>query len=990
MNTPPPSSRHDLTPGSLVMIRGEVWRLQAVEMDNREACLTCVGVDGITKDQIAVFSAALENVVQIDPTEIELLVDKSSGFEDAKLHLEAAFRSSPPAGAAPLVLGKAAIDDLLFQHVPVERALSQPRARLLIGDDVGLGKTLEAGLVASELALRRRARRILVVSTRAMLAQFQKEFWTRFSIPLARLDASAIKRMRARIPAHYNVFDQFERAIVSIDTLKRDLGIRTALEQCHWDLVIIDEAHNAAVRGKNSSGSSLRARLARLLSRRADSLLLLTATPHDGSQASFSSLVQMLDPTRIPNAEEVTREDIADLVIRRFRTTPAVKADLQTHVPQRALIPRSFPLTAEEDEAYRMIAEMQLDMDGVRGKALQLFRTTLAKAMFSSPMACLETVGARIRTITRTGRGTEQDIASLEALGSQLQNINGSNFAKYQDLLQHLREQRWSPKDPRDRIVIFSERLKTLSWLEEHLKRDLGLRDDQIGRVDGAAAESDERMQKLLEDFGQKPAPVRILLASDMASEGLNLHFHCRRLVHFDLPWSLIRFQQRNGRIDRYGQDRQPLVTYFIGESSHPKVRDMWVLDRLVARDEAAQQGVGDPAVFLGTGDPDAEEEVVADVIAGGGGGASLDALMDANAAGKDDRAGASGDLDALLFGEYDDTTDAAHDAPRLGDAQRPPRLFADTFSYVATAMTRLARPDVGLLKAAPKVNSTDRVIRLPLPDTMKAGESFGYSAATEVDERYMPREALTGGEIALTDRSRTINAAIDAAKFDERAWPDIQYLWDVHPIMDWVNDGVRQLFGRRQAPLVRVPSGLETGECAVLMHSSVTNRRGAPLVDAWGVVRVLREDALNVRVGAVEDAEVFLNGLGFAGPMPNQGGGSPEAARDVLAPAVDRFQEHFYALQKARQAELGAVRDQHMERLERLRGRFEHQLTLDFGDAQDAPKNAQERRAQNRRARRAADVEQMFSDWEEWFAETSDLMTDPKAFVDIVAVFQG
>ena len=743
MNMSSPSESHRLTPGSLVMIRGAVWRIQAVDVDSREACLTCVGVDGITQDQVAVFSSALENVVRLDPTEIQLVADPSGGFEDTKLHLEAAFRSSPPIGPAPLVLGKAAIDDLSFQHVPVQRALSQPRARLLIGDDVGLGKTLEAGLVASELALRSRARRILVVSTRAMLAQFQKEFWTRFSIPLARLDASAIKRMRARIPAHYNVFDQFERAIVSIDMLKRDLGIRTALEQSHWDLVIIDEAHNAAVRGKSTSGSSLRARLARLLSRRADSLLLLTATPHDGSQASFSSLVQMLDPTRIPNAEEVTREDIEDLVVRRFRTTPAVNADLQAHVPQRELIPRTFPLSTVEDDAYRMIAEMQLDMDGGRGKALQLFRTTLAKAIFSSPMACLETVGARICTITRTGKGTEKDIAALEALREQLQCIDASNFAKYQDLLKHLREQRWSPRDPRDRIVIFSERLKTLSWLEEHLKRDLGLHDDQIGRVDGAAAESDERMQKLLEDFGQKPAPVRILLASDMASEGLNLHFQCRRLVHFDLPWSLIRFQQRNGRIDRYGQDRRPLVTYFLGESSHPKVRDMWVLNRLVARDEAAQQGVGDPAVFLGTGDPDAEEEVVADVIAGGEGGASLDALMDANAAEQDSGADSSGDLDALLFGEYDDTPEAVREEPHPGEVPRPPRLFGDTFSYVEAAMKRLARPDVGLLKTAPKVNDKDRVIRLPLPDTMKAGESFGYSAATEVDERYMPREAL-------------------------------------------------------------------------------------------------------------------------------------------------------------------------------------------------------------------------------------------------------
>jgi len=118
--------------------------------------------------------------------------------------------------------------------------------------------------------------------------------------------------------------------------------------------------------------------------------------------------------------------------------------------------------------------------------------------------------------------------------------------------------------------------------------------------------------------FGQEKSPIRILIASDMASEGLNLHYQCHRLIHFDLPWSLLRFQQRNGRIDRYGQDRPPLITYFVGESTHPKVRQMWVLEKLVEKDEAAQSGVGDPAVFLGKGDADEEEAVVAEAVSAG------------------------------------------------------------------------------------------------------------------------------------------------------------------------------------------------------------------------------------------------------------------------------------------------------------------------------------------------------------------------------------
>src|SRR5262245_2880574 len=235
-----------------------------------------------------------DNYAVLQPTKITLEHDNSAVFLDTKLFLESAFRSTPTTTSQPLTLGKAAIDDLAFQHVPVKMALAQDRVRLLIADDVGLGKTLEAGLITSELILRGRADRILVVTTRAMLAQFQKEFWTRFSIPLSRLDTAAIRRMRNQIPAHYNVFDQFDRSIVSIDTLKQDSQIRAAIEQSSWDLIIIDEAHNAAKRVRGGGNLSLRSKLAKLLSRKADSLLLLTATPHDGSRESFASLIEML------------------------------------------------------------------------------------------------------------------------------------------------------------------------------------------------------------------------------------------------------------------------------------------------------------------------------------------------------------------------------------------------------------------------------------------------------------------------------------------------------------------------------------------------------------------------------------------------------------------------------------------------------------------------------------------------------------------------
>ena len=644
-------------PGAVVEVRSARWKVLSTDNPKGYYQVNCRGLSGIVRDREAHFIWQLEDKPKIlDPAKIHLVPDESPGLMDTKLHLEAAFRRTPTTTRKPLTLGNAAIDDLEFQHVPVEMALSQERVRLLIADDVGLGKTYEAGLVTAELALRGRADRILVVTTRAMLNQFQKDFWTRFSIPLSRLDSAAIHRMRNRIPAHYNVFDQFDRAIISIDTLKRDAQIRGAIEASYWQLIIIDEAHNAAARRSTTGTNSQRAKLAKLLARRTDSLLLLTATPHDGSQESFASLVQMLDPTRVPDPDDLQRKDIEDLVVRRFRSSRGVLDALGEVVPKRKLIRRDFVLSPEEEDAYKAIADLKLDLDDERPhtQAIDLFKTTLAKAIFSSPAACFETLDGRIRRIENdAARGTEDDLVQLKSLAKKVIKIDTCAFSKYQNLLCLLKdEMKWNGTRPRDRLVIFSERIASAAWLERRLQKDIGLSESQLVRVDGGGVEADDRIQKSLEDFGQKSSPLRVLIASDMASEGLNLHHQCHRLIHFDLPWSLLRFQQRNGRIDRYGQDRSPEIVYFVAKSTHEKVRQMWVLDKLVEKDAAAQQGVGDPAVFLGAGDAEAEEAKVANEVMSGEGAEAFAKRMDKRAAkAKADQR--LGDQYEAIFGEY-------------------------------------------------------------------------------------------------------------------------------------------------------------------------------------------------------------------------------------------------------------------------------------------------------------------------------------------------
>jgi superfamily II DNA or RNA helicase len=972
-----------IVPGARIQVRDALWTIQRVIPNKPGNLIEAKGLTGIVRGKEAIFIDLIEPSLKVvSPTDIELVADASPGFEDTKLFLESAFRTSAPIGPEPLVLGNAAIDELLFQHVPVRRALTQPRVRLLLSDDVGLGKTLEAGLVTAELILRKRADRVLVVTTKATLAQFQKEFWARFSIPLVRLDSVAIQRMRNAIPTNHNPFNQFDKAIISVDTLKDDAQYRTALESSsRWDLVIIDEAHNVAERKSAVGGASLRANLARLLAAQADSLLLLTATPHDGSSRSFASLISMLDRTAITNPDKVTLEEITPFVIRRFRTTPSVVADLKSRTPERKIEAISFWLSAEEDTAYHMIAELDLDMDaearGKKANGLELFRTTLAKAIFSIPAACSETIRNRLDRMARgQAKGTPADVKRLEALADGVAAITPDHFTKYQHLLKVLKNQGWTGHDQRDRLVIFSERIATLAFLREHLMRDLGLDADAIVSVDGSGVEGDVKAQKVFEDFGQATAKIRCLLASDMASEGLNLHFQSHKLIHFDLPWAILRFKQRNGRIDRYGQDRQPLIWYFIGKSSHPKVRDMWVLEKLVEKDEEARQGIGDPSVFLGTNDVDEQEAIVADAVDRGIGQEAFEAELDARASVSATVGAAEGyaSLDQLLASLEDVPAIASNSVTA---AVGPPHLYSSTYNFALAMLRRVERggEPLGLVEAP-----SDRIIEISIPSDLKARSAFGTAETSRVDERYMPVEAVpANGRLRLTDQKAVVDAAVKRALTTEETWPDVQYLWDVHPILEWLQDQAANLHGRRAAPVCRI-GGLPSGAVAVLMHGTVPNLRGAPFVDRWGVVTVTDGAA-----SQVEEVANFLKRTGLSGPLPNRGNADPARARSALPKAVDVFQSEVRRLRNETQKALDDAHGATLDRLSVLEQRHldEVQKTFFFETLSDS-------RAVKRKEKRTAEVKGMIAEWWAWFEGTCHLVDDPNPFVNIVAVFEG
>jgi SNF2 family DNA or RNA helicase len=216
----------------------------------RGRLLVCDGISELVRGRSAHFLTELEEKIHVpDPAATELVADHSPQFNAAILYLEAQLRRSTPNDEL-IHLGHCAVmNGVRYQLDPAFQSLRQPRQRILIADSTGLGKTLEAGILVTELIQRGRGQRILVIALKSMLTQFQKEFWCRFTIPLVRLDSVGLQRVRNNIPSNHNPFNYYDRTIISIDTLKNNLEYRNYLESAWWDIIVIDECHNVAARG---------------------------------------------------------------------------------------------------------------------------------------------------------------------------------------------------------------------------------------------------------------------------------------------------------------------------------------------------------------------------------------------------------------------------------------------------------------------------------------------------------------------------------------------------------------------------------------------------------------------------------------------------------------------------------------------------------------------------------------------------------------------
>jgi superfamily II DNA or RNA helicase len=948
-------------PGSRVVVRDAEWVVRRVDTASDGGyLLTCDGISELVRDRTARFLTQLERGVQVlDPAETELVADGSQQYQASILYMESLLRQATPNDARVHVAHKAAMDLVSYQIEPAVQALKQPRQRILIADAVGLGKTLEAGILVCELIHRGRGKRILVLTLKSMLTQFQKEFWNRFTIALTRLDSIGLQRVRNRIPTNHNPFYYYDKAIISIDTLKQDTEYRVYLEQAYWDIIVIDEAHNVADRGT----SSQRARLAKLLAGRSDTLIMLSATPHDGRARSFASLMNMLDPTAISDPEHYAREDFTNkgLVVRRFKKD--IQHQVDSEFKEREVYRLCHQASPEEEATYEALLEVRFTRAGRHDGQGQgtLLRITLQKALFSSPAACRDSVANRIAQLSRQQEAQPTDaiqteIEDLRRLDAQLARIEPGRYAKYQALLDLIRRQDfdWSARRRDDRLVIFSERIETLHFLKRQLSEDLRLRPKQVELLHGQMSDVDQ--QAIVEAFGRPEAPVRVLLCSDVASEGINLHYLSHRLIHFDIPWSLMVFQQRNGRIDRYGQERTPRIYYLITEAANPTVRgDLRILEVLQEKDDQAYKNIGDPSAFMNVYDIVAEEKITEAAMIEGKSAECFDTEL----VPKKDEGEA---LLELFLGETAEPPTAAQ-TPEAPPISEPLSLFPDDYSFASKALAQLnaERKQVAY-------NTEDQGYRI----TLVAPEDLRHRFS------YLPREVYPdAGQFVLTDDKEVIKQEIARSREDESAWPKIHYLWSLHPVMQWLNDRMLSAFGRHKAPVMELIQGLEPGETLFVISGLVPNRKAHPLVYEW--------IGVSFQHGVFQSVEPFAKvvvrtALGSR-PIPNRGREPDlEGIKRLLPEAVSRAREWVIERRNRFERQINEKLNDQLKELERLRERQLDQLARELERSSQAEAFKKGRRQQRTRV-----IEDIFDEYMQWVEDT--MTTEKKPYLQVVSV---
>ena len=800
----------NLTTGQRISTRGEDFLItNIITNSDGTHILQTEGISELVKGKRFTFDTKIDDdITPVNPVNTIFIADQDNGYRKTKLYIETHIRNSTIFSDKITVADKAAFNLSDFQLTPTLKALQLPKQRLLIADGVGLGKTIEVGIFLAEMLKRGKGKRIMVLALKSILGQFQQELWNRFAIPLVRLDSEGIARIKTQLPANKNPFDYYDKTIVSIDTLKNNAKFRHYIEKSHWDVIVIDECHTVA------NNSSQRGDLAQFLAGRCDSLILTSATPHNGKKESFANIINMIEPTAIPKNGNYAKADVEPYYVRRFKND-IDDATVRKNFQERKIVRLKTDLSAEESaflsyqQGLKMKALSSLKEDG-KAKDDFLFSVMIFKAFMSSPAAALQSIEnrlAKVKELATSPDRYEDSIDILEEHQDLLKAILASNKdSKYAKLKATLEEMKWAGKKSHDRFVIFAERIATLKYLEENLKRDFDLADEVVQSFSGS--DSDIEQQAIIEDFGKEDSKVRILLCSDAGSQGVNLHYYCHQMVNYDIPWSLITLEQRNGRIDRYGQKETPNIYYLVAHSEDENIKtDLHIINKLTEKEEEVYKTLGDAGSVMKLHDSHKEEAVVISAIEN-----------------KDENF--IGDISKMdfssLFTESENTAATITEHPM----EEVTTVYRNDFSYYSELFKHL--DSAGLISSRDySIDNEDEYLELL---NTKELDAILYDLPPESKPKVSESFRLT------LDKDK-VQKAIDEARKKKVDWAAFQIFYDFHPTIKYYMTKLEASVPKDQALAAKLSGKFEKGTAWYILHGQVSNDLGQPVISDFFAV---------------------------------------------------------------------------------------------------------------------------------------------------------
>jgi superfamily II DNA or RNA helicase len=619
------------SPGKLVRFRDRQWIVQPSENADLVKLRPLGGAEVETTAVYLPLQLPGEHIGEdvFPPPDVDDLGD----FSTARLIYNAARLSFRHASGPFRCMGRLSFRPRNYQVVPLVMALKQQVTRLMIADDVGIGKTVEALLIIRELLERGDIKRFAILCPPHLCDQWAQELRDKLDIEAAVVRSGTVLALQKKVPAGQRLFHYYPYQVISIDYIKSDRNRHLFLEEAP-DLVVVDEAHTCGrPSGATGKGQQLRYRLLRdLADRPRQHVVLLSATPHSGKDDEFLSLLGLLNAqlerVDLQEAGKKEREQIAHHFIQRKRDDIRNWLGENTPFPQRITEESTYDLSPGYHEFYREVVKYARGISGKAGQDHQdrmrwWAALSLLRGCVSSPANALAMLGNRYERkvedgeILHAGDGTsllsaletdsdapetdvitlarldEGELRALARLAAQVKDLHGAEHDwKARELVRVIKKLLNDGFHP----IIFCRYIATATYVEGILKQELP---DNVDVQAVTSELADEQRRQLVGELGARAR--RVLVATDCLSEGINLQENFTAVVHYDLPWNPNRMEQREGRVDRFGQPAGTIKTWLIRGKDNPV--DLFVLDVLISKVKKIQ---GDIGVSINIGDNNA------------------------------------------------------------------------------------------------------------------------------------------------------------------------------------------------------------------------------------------------------------------------------------------------------------------------------------------------------------------------------------------------